>query len=69
MERKGESQISEQEEMNGGCTAYKEKKGKEDRRKKGVRRRGSVLISWDRVEKCDLVPRPGDISSTQLIDF
>lgn len=55
--------------MNGGCTAYKEKKGKEDRRKKGVRRRGSVLISWDRVEKCDLVPRPGDISSTQLIDF
>ena len=33
------------------------------------RRRRSVQVPLEEVEKCDLVPRPGDISSTQLIDF
>lgn len=33
------------------------------------RRRRRVQIPPEEVEKCDLVPRPGDISSTQLIDF
>lgn len=29
---------------------------------------GGVQIPREEVEKCDLVPRPGDISSTHLID-
>lgn len=54
------------------CTQEeREKRSVWDRRRKRRAERGrrSVQIPQEGVEKCDLVPRPGDISSTQLIDF
>lgn len=47
--------------------AVEEEVGKEGSRRR--RRRKTEQVPWDGVEKCDLVPRPGDIFSTLLIDF
>lgn len=74
MRRKGKNGKKRERSMNkrrgkGGCTAYEEEERKEDRRKRGGEEGDRADFLGQGAEKCDLVPGPGDISSTQLIDF
>ncbi len=63
--RKGQRKTSAEEKKKRGMHGAG---GDEEEEKEGRRKR-SVWIPPEEVEKCDLVRRPGDISSTHLIDF
>lgn len=51
-----------------GCSRGRGGKGGQQEEEEW-RRWKTKQVPWDGVEKCDLVPRPGDIFSTLLIDF
>lgn len=53
-----------------GCSRGRGGKGGQQEEEEEWRRwTKTKQVPWDGVEKCDLVPRPGDIFSTLLIDF